>query len=105
MAVRAVVFDCRPALLPVSVNLSGMDMRTSQSAICSVESVLVPPEGQFGDVDLAQILAEFVTLPAIVTSIHDPLEMRVMPPAEGRPPKVLAEVFCVICRRGLCFMP
>ena len=30
------------------------------------------PERLEGDVDLAQILAEFVTLPAIVTPIHDP---------------------------------
>ena len=130
------MFDCRPALLPVSVNLS---------AIPSAESVLVPPERQFGggggdllnyigpewvideqpdygtdledelpspdgspmvishgvsrlparlegDVDLARILAEFVTLPAIVTPIHDPQEMRVMSPAECRPPEALAVV-------------
>ena len=44
------------------------------------------------DVDLAQILAEFVTLPAIVMPIHDPQEMRVMPPAECRPPEALADV-------------
>ena len=44
------------------------------------------------DVDLAQILAEFVTLPAIVTPIHDPQEMRMMPPAECRPPEALADV-------------
>ena len=123
------------ALLPVSVNLSGIDMRASQSAISSTESVLVPPEWQFGggfvideqpdygtdledelpspdgspmvishgvsrfparlegDVDLAQILAQFVTLPAIMTPIHDPQEMRVMTPAECRPPEALADVF------------
>ena len=44
-----------------------------------------------GDVDLAQILAEFVTLPAIVTPIHDPQEMRVMPPAECQPLEALAD--------------
>ena len=44
MAAGAVVFDCRPALLPVSVDLSGIDMRASRSAICSAESVFVPPE-------------------------------------------------------------
>ena len=145
MAAGAVVFDCRPALLPVSVDLSGIDMRASRSAIPSAESVLVPPERQFGgggedlldyigpelvideqpdygtvledellspdgspmvishgvsrlparlegDVDLAQILAEFVTLPAIVTPIHDPQEMWVMSPAECRPPEALADV-------------
>ena len=32
------------------------------------------------DVDLAQILAEFGTLPAIVTPINNPQEARVMPP-------------------------
>ena len=50
MVAGAVVFDCRPALLPVSVNVSGIDMRASQSAISPAESVLVPPEleQQFG---------------------------------------------------------
>ena len=45
------------------------------------------------DVDLAQILAEFGTLPAIVTPINDPQEARVMPPAEYRPPEAPADVF------------
>ena len=36
-------------------------------------------------------MAEFITLPAIVTPIHDPQEMRVMPPAEYRPPEALAD--------------
>ena len=44
MVAGAVVFDCRPALLPVSVNVSGIDMRASRSAISPAESVLVPPE-------------------------------------------------------------
>ena len=39
------------------------------------------------DADLAQVLAEFSTLPAIVTPIHDPSEERVVPPAEYRPPE------------------
>ena len=46
-----------------------------------------------GDVDLAQILAEFGTLPATVTPINDPQEARVMPPAEYRLPEVPADVF------------
>ena len=126
MAAGAVVFDCRPALLPVSVNVSGIDMRAARSAISPAESVLVPPEleQQFGgggadlfdyigselvvdqlpdsgtdledelpspdgspmvishgvsrlparleeDVDLAHMLAEFGTLPAIVMPIYD----------------------------------
>ena len=37
-------------------------------------------------------LAEFVTLPAIVTPMHDPQEMWVMSPAECRPPEALADV-------------
>ena len=45
------------------------------------------------DVDLAQILAEFGTLPAIVTPINDPQEEREMPPVEYRPPEVPADVF------------
>ena len=131
MAAGAVVFDCRPALLPVSVDVSGIDMLAVRSAIPPAKPVPVPPkfEQQFGgggadlldyigpelgvtplldsgtdledelpspdvspmvishgvavlpvqveeDVDLAQILAEFGTLPAIVTPIHDPQEYR-----------------------------
>ena len=114
MAAGAVVFDCHPALLPVSVDVSGIDMRAVRSAISPAESVVVSPEleQQFGgapmvispvvpllpaqveeDVDLAQILAEFGTLPAIVTPINDPQEEREMPPAEYRPPEVPADVF------------
>ena len=48
MAAGAVVFDCRPALFPVSVNVSGIDIRPSRSAISPAESVLVPPELQLG---------------------------------------------------------
>ena len=40
------------------------------------------------DVDLAQMLAEFGTPPAIVTPIHDPQETRV----EYLPPEALADV-------------
>ena len=141
MAAGAMVFYYRPALLPVSVDVLGIDMRAVRSAISPAESVVVPPEleQQFGgaalfdyigpeldvaplldsgtdledellspdgspmvispvvrrlpaqveeDVDLAQILAEFGTLPAIVTPINDPQEEREMPPAEYRPPEV-----------------
>ena len=42
------------------------------------------------DVDLAQILAEFGTLPAIVTPMDGPYEEGEMPPAEYRPPDVFA---------------
>ena len=45
------------------------------------------------DVDLAQVLAAFGTLPAIVTPIRDPQEERVVPPAECRAPDVQAGLF------------
>ena len=50
MAAGAVVFDCLPVLLSVSVNVSGIDMRASRSAISPAGPVLVPPEleRQFG---------------------------------------------------------
>ena len=44
MAAEAVVFDCRPALLPVSVDVFGIDIRAVRSAISPAESVVVPPE-------------------------------------------------------------
>ena len=53
---------------------------------------LLPAQGEEG-VDLAQILAEFGTLPAIVTPIHNPQEARVVPPAEYQPPEARADVF------------
>ena len=43
MAAGAVVFDCRPALLPVSVDVSGIDMWAVRSAIPPAEPVVVPP--------------------------------------------------------------
>ena len=115
MAAGAVVFDCRPALLPVSVDLSVIDMRAARSAISQLpdsgtdlEDELLSPDGSpmvishrvsrlpaqlEEDVDLTQMLAEFGTLPPIVTPIHDPQETRVMPPAEYRPPEAHADVF------------
>ena len=50
MAAGAVVFDCRPALLPVSVDVSGIDMRAVRPAMPPAEPVVVPPEleQQFG---------------------------------------------------------
>ena len=138
MVAGAVVFNCHPALLPVSLDVSGIDMRAVRPLIPPAKSVVVPPihEQQFGgggadllsyiclelgvtplldpgtdledelpspdassmvmaplpaqveeDVDLAQGLAEFSTLPAIVTPIHDYPEERVAPPMEYRPPE------------------
>ena len=124
MAAGAVVFDCRPAVLPVSVDVSAIDMRTVRHAKPPTEPVVAPTEREqeFGgpilfdhinpelevipllesgtdyqdelsspdgslmvispivglspsqgedDVDLAQILAEFGTLPAFVTPSID----------------------------------
>ena len=51
----------------------------SPMVICPVVALL--PAQVEEDVDLAQILAEFGTLPTIVTPIYDPQEEREMPPA------------------------
>ena len=50
MAAGAVVFDCRPAFLPVSLDVSGIDMLAVQSLIPPAKSDVVPPEHeqQFG---------------------------------------------------------
>ena len=50
MAAGTVVFDCLPLLLPLSVNVLGIDMRTVRPAMPLVEPVVVPPEceQQFG---------------------------------------------------------
>ena len=62
MAAGAVVLDCRPALLPVSVDVSGIDMRAVRSAISPAESVVVPPEleQQFGGGGGADLLDYFL---------------------------------------------
>ena len=44
MAAGAVVFDCRPAVLPVSVDVSGIDMRTVRRAEPPAEPFVVPAE-------------------------------------------------------------
>ena len=50
MAAGAVMFDCRPALLPVSLDVSGIDMLAVRPSIPPAKSVVVPPvhEQQFG---------------------------------------------------------
>ena len=55
------------------------------------------------DVDLAQVLADFGTLPAIVTLIRDPQEERVVPPAECRAPD--AQVVSFVAAAGPTFVP
>ena len=40
----AVVFDCRPAVLPVSVDVSGIDMQTVRRAEPPAEMVVAPTE-------------------------------------------------------------
>ena len=44
MAAGAVVFDCRPAVLPVSVDVSGIDMQTARRAEPPAEPVVAPAE-------------------------------------------------------------
>ena len=44
MAAGAVVFDCRPALLPVSLDVSGIDMLAVRSSIPPAKTDVVPPE-------------------------------------------------------------
>ena len=55
------------------------------------------------DVDLAQVLAEFGTLSAIVTPIHDPQEERVVSPAEYRTPE--AHVDLLVAPAGPTVVP
>ena len=43
MAAGAVVFDCRPAVLPVSVDVSGIDMRKVRRAEPPAEPVVTTP--------------------------------------------------------------
>ena len=55
--------------------------------------VALSPSRVEDDVDLAQILAEFGTLPAFVTPIVDPYEKGEMPPREYRQSEVPTDVF------------
>ena len=55
------------------------------------------------DVDLAQVLAAFGTLPVIVTPIRDPEEERVVPPAECRAPD--AQVGSLVTLAGPTVVP
>ena len=43
-AAEAVVFDCRPALLPVSLDVSGIDMLAVRSSIPPAKTDVVPPK-------------------------------------------------------------
>ena len=44
MAAGAVVFDCRPALLPVSLDVSGIDMPAVWSSVPPARTDVAPPE-------------------------------------------------------------
>ena len=44
MTAGAVVFDCRPAVLPVSVDVSGIDIQTVRRADPPAEPVFAPTE-------------------------------------------------------------
>ena len=65
--------------------------------------VALLPEQVEKNVDLSQVLAEFGTLPAIVTSIHGPQEERVVPPAECRTPD--AHVDLLVAPAGPTVVP
>ena len=73
MAAGAVVFDCCPALLRVSVDVSGIDMRAAWSAISPAESVLVPPEPeqQFGGGGGAADLFDYISPELDVAQLPD----------------------------------
>ena len=38
------VFDCRPPLVPVSMDITGMDISAIRSSALSAEADVVPPE-------------------------------------------------------------
>ena len=44
MAAGAMVFDCRPPLLPVSLDVSGIYMPAVRSSVPSAKTDVVPPE-------------------------------------------------------------
>ena len=71
MAAGAVVFDCGPALLPVSVDVSGIDMLAFRSMIPPAKSVVVPPdlEHQFGG---REDLLDYIGPELGVTPLLDP---------------------------------
>ena len=43
-AAGALVFDCRPPLLPVSMDISGVDMSVIRASAVSAEAAAFPPE-------------------------------------------------------------
>ena len=43
-AAGAVVFDCRLSLMPVSMDVTGIDMSAIRSSALSAEADVVPPE-------------------------------------------------------------
>ena len=43
-ATGAVVFDCRPPLVTVSMDITGVDMSAIRSSGLSAESDVIPPE-------------------------------------------------------------
>ena len=91
MAAVAVVFDCRPALLPVSVEVSGIDMRAVRYAISPAESVVVPPEleQQFGGAALLDYIGQELDLAPLLDSGTD-LEDEL--PSPDGPPMVISPV-------------
>ena len=43
-AAGAVVFDCRPSLMPVSMDTTDIDMSAIRSSVLSAEADVIPPE-------------------------------------------------------------
>ena len=78
------------APLPVSGTDLEDELPSPDGSPMVISHVSLFPAWVEEDVDLAQMLAECGTLPAIVTPIHDPQEARVMPPVEYRPPEAPA---------------
>ena len=73
MAAGAVVFDCRPALLPVSLDVSGIDMPAVRYSIPPAKTDVVPREHEqpFGGGGGADLLS-FICPELGVTPLLDP---------------------------------
>ena len=85
-----------PELEVIPLLDSGTDCQDELSSPDGSPMVISPIVGLSqgeDDVDLAQILAEFGTLPAFVTPIIDHYAEGEMPPTEYHPPEVLTDVF------------
>ena len=79
-AAGAVVLDCRPPLLPVSMDISGVDLSPIRGpAVLADVDVLPAPSGV--DMELAHVFLEVGVLPAMVTPVGEPEGESAMTPA------------------------